>query len=78
MIPASGTGYIQVCDSFTNRKIKELISVMEEAHYDLYEAEYQAGKFTVSDRRVLLATWVDRAFTILYKEYSNQIRKAFQ
>jgi hypothetical protein len=77
MILAGATGYVQVCDGFANRKIKELILAMEEAHYDLHEAEYQAGKFTVSDRRVLLATWVDRAFTVLHEEYGDQIRKAF-
>jgi hypothetical protein len=78
MIPAGGTSYVQVCDGFANKKIKELISAMEEAHYDLYSAEYEAGKFTVSDRRVLLATWVDRAFNVLHEEYGDRIRKAFQ
>ena len=78
MIPAGRTGYVQVYDSFTNKKIKELISEIEEAHYNLYEAEYKAGKFTVSDRRVLLAIWVLKAYNILYKEYSHLIRKAFE
>ena len=47
MIPPGGTGYVQVCNSFTNKKIKELISEIEEAYYDLYEAESKAGKVTV-------------------------------
>ena len=47
MIPAGGTGYVQVCDRFANKKIKELISEIEEAYYDLYEAESKAGKVTV-------------------------------
>jgi hypothetical protein len=28
---------------------------MEEAYYDLHKAEFKAGKFSVSDRQVLLA-----------------------
>ena len=47
MILARGTGYIQVYNRFTNKKIKELISEIEEAYYDLYEAESKAGKVTV-------------------------------
>jgi hypothetical protein len=78
MIPAGGTGYVQVCDGFANKKVKELISGMEEAHYDLYEAEYKAGKLTVSDRRVLLAMWVLKAYNILHEEYGHLIRKAFE
>jgi hypothetical protein len=29
---------------------------MEKAHYNLHKAEFKAGKFTVSDRQVLLST----------------------
>ena len=56
MVPPSGTGYIQVLDSFYNKKIKDLIWEQEEVFYDIYEAEFKAGKFTVSDRQVLLST----------------------
>lgn len=55
MIPACGTGYVQVCDGFANKKIKELIAEMKEARYDLYEDEYKAAKFSAVDRRILLA-----------------------
>jgi hypothetical protein len=55
MVPPSGTGYVQVCDGFANKKIKELITKREELYYDLNEAQWKDGKFTVSDRRVLLA-----------------------
>jgi hypothetical protein len=55
IVPSGGTGYVQVCNSFANKKIKELISEQEEIHYDQYEAEWKASKFTVSDRRMLLA-----------------------
>lgn len=78
MVPAGGTGYVQVCDGFANKKIKELISEMEEAHYDLHEAEFKAGKFSVSDRRVLLAGWVLEAYNILHEKYGHLIIKAFE
>ena len=45
-----------MCDGFANKKIKELISEIEEAYYDLHKAKFKAGKFSVSDRRVLLAS----------------------
>ena len=78
MILAGGTGYVQVCDGFANKKIKELISEMEEAHYDLYEAEFKAGKFSISDRRVLLAGWVLEAYNIIHEKYGHLIIKAFE
>jgi hypothetical protein len=39
MVPPGGTGYVQVCDGFANKKIKELITKREGLHYDLNEAE---------------------------------------
>ena len=51
---------------------------MEEAHYDLHEAEFKAGKFSVSDRRVLLAGWVLEAYNILHEKYGHLIIKAFE
>jgi hypothetical protein len=56
MVPANKTGYVQVCDSFANKKIKELISKIEEAYYNLHKTEFKAGKFIVSDQQVLLNT----------------------
>ena len=49
MIPPSRTGYVQVLNGFINKLIKKLIQECEETYYDLYEAEWRAGKFTVSD-----------------------------
>jgi hypothetical protein len=39
IVPSRATGYIQVCDGFPNKKIKELISEREEIHYDLHKDE---------------------------------------
>ena len=54
MILGGSTSYVQVYDGFANKKIKELLSEMEEAYYDLHEAEFKASKFSVSNRQVLL------------------------
>jgi hypothetical protein len=56
MVPPGATGYVQVLDSFANKKIKKLIQEQEEAYYDKHKAEFQAGKFSASDQQVLLAT----------------------
>jgi hypothetical protein len=39
MVPPGVTGYVQVCDGFANKKIKELISELEEIYYDQHEDE---------------------------------------
>ena len=39
IVPPSRTGYVQICNSFINKKIKELISELEEIYYDQNEAE---------------------------------------
>ena len=78
IVPAGGTGYVQVLDGFANKKIKELISEMEEIHYDQHEEEWRSGKFSVSDRRVLLAEWTLKAYNILHEKYSDNIVKAFE
>jgi hypothetical protein len=78
MVPARGTGYVQVLDGFVNKKIKELISKLEEIHYDLHEAEWRAGKFIVGDRRILLAEWTLEAYNTLHEKYRDSIIKAFQ
>jgi hypothetical protein len=54
MIPPSGTGYVQVCNTTANQLIKKFILESEEAYYDLHKIEYKTGKFTVGDQQVLL------------------------
>jgi hypothetical protein len=51
---------------------------LEEIHYDQHEAEWKAGKFTVGDRRVLLAHWVLEAYNVLHEKYGHLIVKAFE
>jgi hypothetical protein len=78
MIPEGGTGYLQVLDLAVNKLIKTLIRECEEAHYDLHEAEWKAGKFTVSDRRILLTHWVLQAWNTLHELHRETIITAFQ
>jgi hypothetical protein len=78
MVPSGATGYVQVCDGFANKKIKELITEREEIHYDQHEDEWRRGKFSVSDRRVLLAHWVLEAYNELHEKYSHLIVKGFE
>jgi hypothetical protein len=62
--------------AFANKKIKELISEMEEIHYGQHEEKWRSGKFSVSDRRVLLAEWTLNAYNIFHEKYSDNIVKA--
>ena len=78
MIPSGGTGYVQVCDTTANQLIKKFISESEKAHYDLHKIEYKTGKFTVSDRRVLLAEWTLNAYNKLHEKYQDLIVKGFK
>jgi hypothetical protein len=55
MIPSGGTGYLHVFDLVVNGLIKDIIWELEDAHYDLHEADWKVGKLTISDRRVLPA-----------------------
>jgi hypothetical protein len=78
MIPPGGTGYVQVCDTTANQLIKKFISESEEAHYDSHEMEYKTGRFTVGDRRVLLAEWTLDAYNKLHEEHRDLIIKGFE
>jgi hypothetical protein len=78
MVPSGATGYVQVCDGFPNKKMKELISEREEIHYDLHEDEWRAGKYSVGERRVLLVQWTLEAYNELHEKYGHLIVKAFE
>jgi hypothetical protein len=80
IVPAGGTGYMQVLDGFINKKIKEfeLIQEEEEIHYNLYETEWKSGKFSVGDGRVLLAEWMLKAYNLLHENYRESIIKPFE
>lgn len=69
MIPPDSTGYVQVCNIIANQLIKKFISESEEVYYDSHEIEYKTGKFTISDRRVLLTEWTLNTYNKLHKEH---------
>ena len=66
-IPGGCTGFVQVLDVSLNKPMKLLISQAAQDHADRYSEEYEAGKFTVGDRRVLLTKWVGDAFDKLHQ-----------
>ena len=55
--------------------MKEMISEREKIYYDQNEDQWRAGKFTISNRRVLLAQWTLEAYNELHKKYSYLIVK---
>jgi hypothetical protein len=78
IIPRGCTGYVQVLDVSINKIIKNSITEQEEAYYDLHEAEWEAGKFTVSDRRILLTHWVAKAWKDLHEYHKDTIISKFK
>jgi hypothetical protein len=60
--------------------MKLLISQAAQDHADRHSEDYEAGKFTVGDRRVLLTKWVADAFAKLHQPkakggYKGQLSK---
>jgi hypothetical protein len=53
-IPGGTTGFIQVCDTTINKSLKARIEVLADQYIDEHEVEWVEGKYSVSDRRVLL------------------------
>jgi hypothetical protein len=53
-IPGGYTGFVQVLDISLNKLLKALVTQAASDHADKYCEKYNAGGFTVGDRRVLL------------------------
>jgi hypothetical protein len=60
-IPGSTTGFIQVCDTVINKSLKARIEELADQYIDKHEREWVEGKYSVSQRRVLLTKWVEQA-----------------
>jgi hypothetical protein len=60
-IPGGTTGFIQVCDTVVNRSLKARIEDLADQYIDAHEREWIEGKYSVSQRRVLLTKWVGQA-----------------
>ena len=53
-IPGGTTGFVQVCDTVINRSLKARIEELAEQYIDGNESDWVEGKYSVSQRRVLL------------------------
>ena len=73
-IPGSMTGFIQVCNIVINKSLKDQIKVLADQYINKYEREQVEGKYTVSQRRVLLTKWVGQAQEDIYTQDSDMIR----
>jgi hypothetical protein len=76
-IPGGTTGFVQVCDTVVNRSLKARIEELADQYIDENEREWVEGKYSVSQRRVLLTKWVGQAWEDMHVEDSDMIRKAF-
>ena len=73
-IPSGTTGCVQVCDIVVNRSLKARIEDLADQYIDKNEREWVEGKYTVSQRRVLLTKWVGQAWDDIHTEDSDMIR----
>jgi hypothetical protein len=78
VIPGGCTGYIQPLDVSLNKPLKALIKEEHDDHFDQHIDEWQAGKFSVGDQRVLLTHWVAKAWKRLHLQYKDTIINTFR
>ena len=76
-IPGGTTGFIQVCDTVINKSLKSRIEELADQYIDENEREWVEGKYSVSQRRVLLTKWVGQAWEDMHAKDSDMIRQAF-
>jgi len=72
------TSFIQVCDVAINKLLKDRIAELAEIHYNAYKEQWIENKYSVSDRRVMLASWVAQAWDDLHCYNSESIKQAFR
>ena len=77
-IPSGTTGFVQVCDTVVNRSLKARIEELADQYIDANERDWVEGKYSVSQRRVLLTKWVGQAWEDMHTEDSDIIWQAFQ
>jgi hypothetical protein len=77
-IPGGCTGFVQVLDVSLNKALKALVTQQASNHADKYHDRYEAGDFTVANRRVLLTKWVAEAWKELHEKYKDVIIKTFR
>ena len=78
LIPAGCTGYVQVLDVAINKALKEIIKEYSEIHYDQNTKEWEEGKYSIADRRVLLTHWVGKAWKEYHEDNKEVIKQTFR
>jgi hypothetical protein len=78
VIPRGCTGYVQPLDVSINKIMKSIIQQCEEDHYDANPQEYNKGKYSPGDRRVLITHWVAKAWKILHEQHKDTIINTFR
>ena len=78
LIPGGCTGYVQVLDVAVNKPFKDLVKEYSEIHYDLHSKEWEAGKYSTADRRVLLTQWVGKAWKKYHEDNQEVIKQTFR
>jgi hypothetical protein len=76
----SGQKTEEVIHSFkalVNRSLKARIEELADQYIDQNEREWVEGKYSVSQRRVLLTKWVGQAWEDMHAEDGDMIRQAF-
>ena len=77
-VPAGCTGYVQVLDVAINKPLENRIKQQANLHYKHNFEEWKAGKYSVSDRRVMLTKWVGQAWEELHKDHGSLICQTFR
>ena len=77
-VSAGCTGYVQVLDVAINKPLKHRIEQQANTHYEQNFTEWKAGKYSVSDRRVMLTKWVGQAWMDLHKDHKKLICQTFR
>ena len=78
LIPGGCTGYVQVLNVLINKLIKAYIAEYEDEWIKENFEAWEAGKWSVGDRRVLLTYQVIKAFKRVHLEHKDSIINCFK
>jgi len=68
IIPGGCTGLVQPCDTVLNKPFKDHIKAAATRHYDENLERWTEGKFTASERRIIMTKWVGDAWAAVSKD----------
>ena len=80
IIPGGCTGYLQVLDLLVNKLIKQYLEEYEDQWIEdpANFTAWESGKWSISDRRILMTHWVAQAFQRVHDEHQDTIIRCFQ